>query len=939
MSRLMTVMNGGKTVALLLFLFSAVSIFAQTSNKGTKKKVNVVGSVNDSFTGVGLKAFVTVMDSDSTVIDTLTCDVFNNHSLFRTYIPRVNGTYIIRASHDGYASKTISWKFEYNPRDIYIGIPPIKLKKLMPTDDNQKTVDMDEVVVTGTRLQVAYRGDTIVYNAAAFNIPEGAMLDALVRQLPGAEMKSNGDVYINGEKVEYITLNGNDFFKGSNKVVLENLPYFVVKELRAYHRTDPLEIDTLKKIDPEENPFVLDVVMKREYAKGVIVNSEAGAGTDNRWKAKLFGLEYTDFHRLAVFGNVNNVNEDRTPGTDGDWSPHKQGKGLLTNRQAGLNYNLNNQKKTLILSEKLLFEWTDANNETRRSGEQYSTPYNIFSGSNSISRNKSFKIDDQFQINIRLGKTYLNSFFYMRYNNNDSRYNSSDSTWAESPVNRSRVSSLSKYRSFNTNGYISFTRYMNRFWMFSTYINLSYNNVSEQDHSLRNINYLSQGTTDGRNDYRDRPSSSYSYRVDLFNRFSLTNNFYIETDLVYNQGGKGEDKGYYRFGDFGNQYEHDMLLPSTTDSLQMAFDFNNSYDYYTIDKYYSAEATFVYESNKLTLSMGSSYAYHSDWIDYTHADTRLFRRRSYGSWSPSMILRYRFGRNELRATARMFNNQPQFSILMPYTDDSNPLNIRINNPNLRSEIRSNVDVRLTMKPKKGPAWWLKYNLNTHNRARGNRVNYNRSSGVYTSIADNVNGNYDMDFSGGLTGTIDNKRRLSYDISAKLKFIHSVDFDIAYDDELTRLSKVNSLRPETAWKLNYRLNDFSFGALVRASRNFSHNTTLDVADVNIREYKFGFNTQYTIPVLKLTVGTDLSLYTQKGYSSAYMNTNDWIWNAAISRPLFNGRLVARIDGYDILHQMTTRRYSVDAQGHTETWYNTIPRYFMFSLSYRFVKKPK
>lgn len=926
------------TILLLLALQLPFQMVAQSNKKTTKKKVFVYGDVEDSFTGVGLPALVTVMNSDSTVIDTVTCEVYRNESYFTLEIPKVDGTYIVRADYEGYASNTVTQKYSHSSKEPYFRIPTIKLKKLMRTADDQKTVEMDEVVVKGTRLQVAYRGDTIVYNAAAFNVPEGAMIDALVRQLPGAELKSNGDVYINGEKVEYITLNGNDFFRGSNKVVLENLPYFVVKELRAYHRANPLSIDTMK--DKSENPFVLDVLMKREYARSVIANGEAGIGTDHRWKAKLFALRYTDFHRFAVFGNVNNVNEDRQPGTDGDWSPHKQGKGLFTTRQAGMNYELNNQKKTLSLSQKLVAEWTDANNETRQSGETYATPQNIFSGSNSLSRAKDLDIEDRFNLSARLGDLYLSSYAFLKYVDRDYSYADNDSTWSDQPVNRTALASLSGNRRLNANGYVGVDKFINRIWRLSIILNFSYYNAfRDRGHSLRNISYLSQDTADGRNDYRDNSASSYSYNLELGNDFRISSKFSFNVGFRYGQNGSGKDNDYYRLWDFDDRYEREMLLPSTTDSMQLAFDMGNSYDYFTIDRSYCTMLQLRYRSGGASAYLYVPYYYHRQWIDYQNNGVNLFRRRSYGQWTPTLSYIYRFSRNELRATYRFTPMKPSFDALMPLTDNTDPLYIRTNNPSLRSKLHSNIEIRLSMKPKKGPSWWLAYNLTADNRAWGNRIGYDRLTGVYTSITDNVNGNWNTELRGGLTGTIDKKRHLSYDVSANLRYFRSVDFDIAYDGEANRLSKVNTFRPEATWKLNYRLGGFSAGALVKTSRNFSHNTTIDEPNVNIREYKFGLNSQYTIPVLKITVGTDLSLYSQRGYSSDYMNTNDWIWNATLSRAFLKGRLVARVDGYDILHQMTTRRYSVNAQGHTETWYNSIPRYFMFTLAFRIAKSNK
>ena len=81
-------------------------------------------------------------------------------------------------------------------RNNYFELPRILMKKKQ--DDIWRENDLEGVTVTGTRVKIAYRGDTLVFNAAAFNLPEGSMLDGLIRQMPGAELKDNGDIYING---------------------------------------------------------------------------------------------------------------------------------------------------------------------------------------------------------------------------------------------------------------------------------------------------------------------------------------------------------------------------------------------------------------------------------------------------------------------------------------------------------------------------------------------------------------------------------------------------------------------------------------------------------------------------------------------------------------------------------------------------------------------
>ena len=71
----------------------------------------------------------------------------------------------------------------------------------------------------------------------------------------------------------------------------------------------------------------------------------------------------------------------------------------------------------------------------------------------------------------------------------------------------------------------------------------------------------------------------------------------------------------------------------------------------------------------------------------------------------------------------------------------------------------------------------------------------------------------------------------------------------------------------------------------------------------------------------------------------MNTTDWVWNAELTRSFVKGHLVAKLQGFDFLRQLSNTSYAVNAQGRTETWHNSIPRYAMLSLSWRFNVNPK
>ncbi len=70
----------------------------------------------------------------------------------------------------------------------------------------------------------------------------------------------------------------------------------------------------------------------------------------------------------------------------------------------------------------------------------------------------------------------------------------------------------------------------------------------------------------------------------------------------------------------------------------------------------------------------------------------------------------------------------------------------------------------------------------------------------------------------------------------------------------------------------------------------------------------------------------------------MNTNDFVVNASVSQPMMNVRLVARLEAFDLLHNLSQTQYDVNAQGRTETWYRSLPHYVMLHMVYQFNISP-
>ena len=83
----------------------------------------------------------------------------------------------------------------------------------------------------------------MVYDASAFKLPDGSMLDDLIRQMPGVKMNDNGEIFVNNRKVDEVLLGARSFMGGNSKVLLENLPYYTVKNVKVYEK----ETDRMKR--------------------------------------------------------------------------------------------------------------------------------------------------------------------------------------------------------------------------------------------------------------------------------------------------------------------------------------------------------------------------------------------------------------------------------------------------------------------------------------------------------------------------------------------------------------------------------------------------------------------------------------------------------------------------------------------------------------------
>ena len=155
------------------------------------------------------------------------------------------GNYLLRISYLGYKTQS---RPVTKRGDRSLALGDITLE----TD----AVQLKEAVVTANIPKMVIKDDTVVYNADAFRVPEGSVIEALVEALPGAKIDDNGGITINGKSVRKFKLDGRDFMTGNNDAVMKNLPSYVIDKVKAYDEKS--DLSRMTGVDDGNDDFVLE---------------------------------------------------------------------------------------------------------------------------------------------------------------------------------------------------------------------------------------------------------------------------------------------------------------------------------------------------------------------------------------------------------------------------------------------------------------------------------------------------------------------------------------------------------------------------------------------------------------------------------------------------------------------------------------------------------
>ncbi|KAI9431369.1 outer membrane protein beta-barrel family-domain-containing protein [Russula earlei] len=168
------------------------------------------------------------------------------------------------------------------------------------------TKDLDEVIVTAERPPVSMRNDTIEFNATAFKTLPNALVEDLLKKLPGVQVDADGNITVNGKPVNRILVDGKTFFGDDPKMASRNLPANIIDKVQV---TDDKE-ELLRNGDDNINNVgkVVNITLKKGVKKGWFGKVYAGGGSDQRYEAGGIANIFRDTLQVSVLGYANNLN-------------------------------------------------------------------------------------------------------------------------------------------------------------------------------------------------------------------------------------------------------------------------------------------------------------------------------------------------------------------------------------------------------------------------------------------------------------------------------------------------------------------------------------------------------------------------------------------------------------------------------------------------------
>ena len=881
------------------------------------------------------------------------------------------GTYTVKADLMGYESFSKLVTLEKN----------IDLGEVRMREDAEV---LDAAAVTAVGNPILVKKDTIEYTASSFKTSDNDMLEALLKKLPGVEVEADGSITANGETIKKITIDGKTFFLDDPQLASKNIPAKLIEKVKVVEKKSDQAKFT--GIDDGEEEMVIDLSLKPGMMQGWFGNLMGGGGHDvpgagsdmNDWRyqgAAMVG-KFTENSQVSFIFNANNTNNRGFNDVAGSMMQTMRGargmgrsmggwrnNGIANTWMGGANGAFTLFDGDMDLSGNYLYNGSDRFVEEESSKITYledgSRLLNNQKGTNhtfsqghrfgvrlehEFSENTSILFEPQFNFGSGSYSEYSD---FQTYTERDSRRDS---------TNRGYTNNTGDNRNWNTSGFFLFRQRLGkpgRTMSVNFRYHFSNNELLGFNQSMTEVK-SDEGnwSQDPVNQLVDQDSRGASLSGRFVYTEPITQHFFFEAN--YNYGWSRNTSTKKTFNSGTNETLNGLLVYDPSGAVEDSRYSNNILNRSVTQR---AGFNFSYQKDKIRAQLGASVNPTNTYNETTGYEKPY--ENTVINWSPQANFNYDISEN---SNVRLFyfgwSNQPSTSQLMPVPDNSDPLNVSLGNPNLDpyfthnlrghyrftnkktfTSLNANFGARLVENDITNAQWYdpagVQYSIPVNGPASGNvdgRLMVNSPFGKSGfSIFSMTYARYNRSTSYIGTGALDSSayydaENASFDYGLFQKDFPDLD---ASDKFITNNTQTVSFTQRL--RLTYRndIVEVTVGGRTRMNKSWytMENSQMSATWNN----KVDMSMNWTIPG-GLNFITDLDYNWYMGYTTP--QEDEFILNAEITKLVFKKKCTLALKAYDILGQSKNLSVSDSANYHQEVRNNTLGRYIIVSMTYRF-----
>lgn len=844
---------------------------------------------------------------------------------------------------------------------------------------------LDAASVSASGNPIIIKKDTVEYNASSFKTTENDVLEDLLKKLPGVEVSEDGSITVNGETIKKITIDGKTFFLDDPQLASKNIPAKLINKVKVVDRKSDQAQFT--GIDDGEEEKVIDLSIKPGMMKGTFGSAMAGAGhdlpskasafDDARYQGAAFVGKFTEDTQLSMVLNANNTNNRGFNDMSGSMMGNMRGggggmgrgqggwgngNGITTSYMGGVNGAGTFFDGNMELGGNYLYNGTEKEVAEQSSKTTHLSDHDLISNSDGVSLTNSYghrmgmRLDHKFSENTSILFEPSVNFGTGNFTENSNTSTFEDYGAGLNKSNDGFSINTGENRNFSTSGFFLFRQRLGKAGRTLTAMSrYSFsNNELDGFNQSRTTTYLEDVASDSLINQRfDQNARSSS----IFGRVTYTEpiagNFFIEANYDYGWNRSRSEKDTYDSFD-NNGFNTGTPVYNPAGEL-----FNTTYSNSILNQYVNQTigANVMYQATGVRAQLGFA-AKPTETHNETFRDGKL---QSYDSkvinWAPQAMLYLDINENaNLRGFYFGRSSQPSTKQLMPVPDNTNPLNVSFGNPqllpyfahNLRGDFRYNnkktfasvnahFEGGFTQNPIVNATWYgpgnvaysMPFNGPTSGNVGGNmfaniplgqsnfsimdmtRVNYSTSSSY---IGENLNiGKY---YSDG-----------EMDYEAFLK-----DYSDIGNSKDFKTSTINTINVVERLRLTYRNDNLELRASGRTRFSHSEYSIKPEQSSTTWNNQIEANVNWTWESAGIQLKSDFNYNWYRGYTTA--QPDEYILNAEISKLLFKKKVTLALKGYDIFDQSKNITVRDTDNYHLETVNNTLGRYLILSLTYRF-----